>query len=250
MNPEDIPKQDYDQPVAYDTDGHPLYAHPAEATRSEAMVAAQAVHMTRPVEIDKPFVSDATKIKHDRSRQLYPNLNLSDGEYVIAVVRRHIIGLLAPLAIGAFLIAIVLSLLFNYSLVVDTLHLYGAGADSSNAILPVLLFAILVCLGMYVSYYIYTNNKFFLTNECVIELKQISLFNHREQSISLGSVEDASYEQSNMFQELIGYGSIRLSTIGDETTYRFTYVANPKQCIDTLNRAVEAFKNGRPVTSN
>jgi hypothetical protein len=38
-----------------------------------------------------------------------------------------------------------------------------------------------------------------------------------------------------------------LSTEGDETTYRFTFAANPKRRIAVLNNAVEAFKNGRPV---
>jgi hypothetical protein len=38
-----------------------------------------------------------------------------------------------------------------------------------------------------------------------------------------------------------------LSTEGDETTYRFNYVTNPKYYIAILNNAVEAFKNGRPV---
>lgn len=41
---------------------------------------------------------------------------------------------------------------------------------------------------------------------------------------------------------------IRLSTEGEETTYRFNYVANPKRQTAILNNAVEAFKNGRPVT--
>ncbi|MNG38312.1 hypothetical protein D3C84_1259690 [compost metagenome] len=50
-----------------------------------------------------------------------------------------------------------------------------------------------------------------------------------------------------MLQSILNYGSIRLSTEGDETTYRFKYVANPKEQIALLNNAVEAFKNGRPV---
>jgi hypothetical protein len=46
---------------------------------------------------------------------------------------------------------------------------------------------------------------------------------------------------------MFDYGSIRLSTEGDETTYRFNYVTAPKKQIAILNNAVEAFKNGRPV---
>ena len=40
---------------------------------------------------------------------------------------------------------------------------------------------------------------------------------------------------------------MRLSTEGEETTYRFNYVEDPKAQVATVNNAVEAFKNGRPV---
>ena len=49
---------------------------------------------------------------------------------------------------------------------------------------------------------------------------------------------------------MLNYGMIRLSTEGDETTYRFSYVANPKEQIAVLNNAVESFKNGRPVLND
>jgi hypothetical protein len=40
---------------------------------------------------------------------------------------------------------------------------------------------------------------------------------------------------------------MRLSTEGEETTYRFAFVENPKEQIATVTDAVESFKNGRPV---
>jgi hypothetical protein len=49
---------------------------------------------------------------------------------------------------------------------------------------------------------------------------------------------------------LFNYGLIRLSTEGDETTYRFNYASSPKKHIAVLNNAVEAFKNGRPVNGD
>jgi hypothetical protein len=42
---------------------------------------------------------------------------------------------------------------------------------------------------------------------------------------------------------------MRLSTEGEETTYRFAFVEDPKAQIATVNDAVEAFNNGRPVGS-
>ena len=162
-------------------------------------------------------------------------------------MRRHPIGLVLPLVLGTFLITAALTILLNYGVIADSLNLRGAAADPGSVFLPVLLFSILVGLGMFVVYYVYTNNKFFLTNESVIQEIQDSIFSRHEQTVSLASIEDASYVQTNIIQHIFNYGSIRLSTEGDETTYRFTYVANPKDHIAVLNNAVEAFKLGRPV---
>ena len=109
------------------------------------------------------------------------------------------------------------------------------------------LFIVLVLIGIYVTYSIYTNNKFFLTNESVIQEIQTGIFSKHEQTVNLSNIEDASYTQNGIIQQMFDYGSIRLSTEGDETTYRFSYVAGPKKHIATLTNAIEAFKSGRPI---
>lgn len=109
---------------------------------------------------------------------------------------------------------------------------------------------LLVSALSYIYVWVYQNNKFFLTNESVIQEIQVSLFSRHEQTVSLQNIEDASYRQQGILQTMFNYGSIRLSTEGDETTYRFNFVADPKRHIAILNDAVEAFKNGRPVIND
>lgn len=233
------------QPVAYDAEGRPLYAHPPTQAPTPT---PSVVHVARPIEPEHPTVSPERQRLHERSRRLYPTLNLSAGEYVISAVRRHPIGLIIPLATGTLLIALALSILFNYDLIIENMN--TALLNPSLIIVPLWVFTAIVALGMFISFYVYTNNKFFLTNESVIQEIQISLFSRQEQTVSLGNIEDASYTQHGIMQQIFDYGNIRLSTEGDETTYRFSYVASPKNHIARLNNAVEAFKNGRPVDSN
>lgn len=251
MEPDLSSSEDYEHPVAYDAQGQPLYAHPPVVpVRLMEHVQPQVVHMSQPFEPVKQEVSLEVKLKHDKSKQLYPTLNLSASEYIITAVRRHPIGLFIPFAIGILLVSLALSVLFNYDIFVQLFQLTGAAADPLTAMLPVLLFVVVVSIGTYIAYYVYTNNKLFLTNESVIQEIQLSLFSHREQTVSLANIEDASYEQHGIIQQLFNYGSIRLSTEGDEVAYRFTYVADAGQHIATLNDAVEAFKNGRPVSNS
>jgi hypothetical protein len=97
---------------------------------------------------------------------------------------------------------------------------------------------------------VFTNNRLFLTNESIIQRIQISLFSKQEQAVSLSSIEDSSYKKDNIVEYFFDYGDIRLSTVGDETTYRLSYVSKPKEYMAVLDNAVESFKNGRPVSDS
>lgn len=252
------------KPVAYDAEGRPLYASPeeAEAAISEAPQpqvtgaattpaghhshqSHQFVHVTRAVEPSEVPVSADVQERNEASRKKFPDLNLSPHEYIVCSVPRHFIGMLIPALVTTLCSALALALVMNYSFAADVLDL---PASSFGVVLLIgVLLTVLFLLGGYAALWIYLNNRFFLTNESVIQEIQLGLFTHKEQTVSLANIEDASYSQVGPIQTMLNYGSIRLSTEGDETTYRFDYVANPKYHLSILNNAVEAFKNGRPV---
>lgn len=245
------PASSHPNPVAYDANGQPLYAHPPASSGQTAQQTAPqpaVVHVARAVDPVRQPVSPEIKKLHDSSARIYPNLHLSEGEYVVRSVRRHPIGLIVPLSVGVLLIAAALTLLSGYEEFATSLSITGYMADPANAVAPILSFVVVVALGMFISWYVYTRNRFFLTNESVIQEIQHTLFSRHEQTVSLGSIEDASFTQKGIFQNIFNYGDIRLSTEGDETTYHFTYVMNPRDHIARLNDAVESFKNGRPVS--
>jgi hypothetical protein len=229
------------QPVAYTKDGQPLYAAPPDATPEKP----QFVHIARAVEPAEVPISPEVKQKHDESIKRYPFLNLSEAEYVIRAVRRHPIGMLLPVLLTVLLIAITASAMVNYSLIMEYFSVMNPLSFDAVLLLGTMLI-FLFLVGGYIAVWVYLNNKFFLTNESVIQEIQTSLFHRFEQTVSLANIEDASFRQEGILQAMLNYGSIRLSTQGDETTYRFDYVASPKDHIATLNNAVEAFKNGRP----
>lgn len=247
------PQADPTKPVAYDQYGRPLFAHPpgqppvaAEPAQNAPQQQPPVVYMTRPAEPQQQHISEAAMARHKESKRLFPNLNLSEGEYVISAIKRHPIGLLSIWAVVGLIILLtfiaVPLLLANQALV---------GSLSSGAIASIGMILLLVCvlfaLGGIIATVVYNGNRFYLTNESVTQHIQVSLFSKKEQTISLINIEDASFRQHGILQTLLNYGSLRLSTEGDETTYRFNYVSNPQRQVKLLNNAVEAFKNGRPV---
>ena len=234
---------DYNKPVAYDAEGRPLYAHPP-MSQSDMPPVVQVVRQATP---SKPYISDELKQKHEDSQKKFPDLNLSEGEYVIATVRRHQIGLFWHYAIGIMLVLAAVFAISNYQEIANLLQISNSQSAEYIIIAPLVLFIMFVSMMIYANYYIYNSNRFYLTNESVIQQNQLSLFSRNEQTISLSNIEDASYSQTDIISQLFNYGSIRLSTEGDETTYRFSFVTNPRHYLNVLNDAIEAFKNGRPV---
>lgn len=243
------------RPVAYDAEGRPLYAAPVDAMQAAPTptvapatpLPTQIVHVARATEPAPVAVSEETKRRHDESLKHFPGLNLSEHEYIISAVRRHPIGMWAPLIATAFSLSLMFILIFNYPYISELMGL--SESSYGTVVLIGVLMSILFVIGGYIAIWVYMSNRFFLTNESVIQEIQHSIFSRKEQTVSLMNIEDASYNQHGPLQALLNYGSIRLSTEGEETTYRFDYVSNPKKQIAILNNAVEAFKNGRPVES-
>lgn len=234
--------QDYSKPVAYDVDGRPLYAHPYQDNHQSKA--------TEKLNQKKSAISDTDMLRHERSKKAFPNVHLDDGDFVIGVIRRNMIGLLVPFITGMFLVSVAFFFLFNYDLIAKSLQLTGTIAQPITILLPVIIFVLLVIIGEYIVYFIYSNNTFILTNDNIIQNIQTGLFSKSEHIVSLDNVEDASFSQDGVIQQLLNYGSIRLSTVGNETTYRFTYVSNPKEQITTLHHAIEDFKDRHVLHNN
>ena len=270
------PDEDQHKPVAYDYMGRPLYLHPPanpEQPSRESSVTTDAsshvtvaddagssqghnfdpnirsqyanephvVHTTRPVEPDEHEISDELRKKHEASKKKYPFLNLSEGEFVILNIQRHPIGILTPIAVAGLSLVALLILLIIYPGESASLPSFWA------VFWPILALMTMIGVGCYIAVWVYLQNQFFMTNESVIQEIQHGIFSRHEQTVSLGSVEDVSFIKAGMLQTFLDYGTIRMSTEGEETTYRFHYVSRPKHQTSILNNAVEAFKNGRPV---
>ncbi|HJQ08366.1 MAG TPA: PH domain-containing protein [Candidatus Saccharimonadales bacterium] len=233
------------QPVAYDHQGRPLYAQPP---------APQIVQVSRSMAPQDVPIPPEIMRKHEESVRKYPNLNLSPGEYVISAVKRHPIGIFKIWAIAGILMAALAALILMFLQQQESgTGLFASAAAGETSPAAAVAFGIMgilfvmVMAGAFVATYVYNNNRFYLTNESVIQEIQTSLFSKHEQTVNLSNIEDASFRQDGIIPHIFDYGQIRLSTEGDETTYRFTYVSDPKSHIAILNNAVEAFKNGRPV---
>ena len=159
------------------------------------------------------------RIRHERSKKDFPGLRLEDDEYVEFAFKRARVCLL--LIIGGVMFGLIVVLLAFLLVLMGQSMIDEMGRNFLFIILAALL-ASAVIIGV-VSLVVYNGNRLFITNRRVIQMVMTSPVVNSVNIIDLSSVEDASFRQENLLQNLFHYGTFRLSTVGDETTYTFKY---------------------------
>lgn len=159
------------------------------------------------------------KIRHDRSVKDFPGLRLEEDEYVEFYFRRAKVCLMAIWG-GAFFGLVVILLGFLLVLMGQS-KLDELGVQFMFIILFSLLAAVILIFLLALK--IYYGNKLFVTNRKVIQFTMISPVSTSINIIDLFSIEDASFRQDSLLQKMFHFGTLRLATVGDETTYTFTY---------------------------
>jgi uncharacterized membrane protein YdbT with pleckstrin-like domain len=183
--------------------------------------------------------------RHQESLRKYPRVHLSAGEYVLLEVRRHPIGLVSIWLSMILLVGLTLAILPFYSMnrdmLASTLSVSLVHMPTPESIvLPVLALATAFLLGGLIAVYVYNANLFYLTNESIIQYIQSSIFSTKEQQINLVNIDDVSYRQQGILQQVLNYGTLRVSTEGDERNpYVFYFVAHPQMVARTINDSME-----------
>ncbi len=165
--------------------------------------------------MDKSLV----KIRHERSKKDFPGLKLEDDEYVEFAFRRAkacLLMILGGISVGLVIVLLAFLLVLMGQSVLDEM-----GKNYLFIILFTLL-AVAIMAGV-IALMIYKGNKLFITNKHVIQMVMTSPVVSSINIIDLSSVEDASFRRNNLMENLFHYGTLRLSTVGDETTYTFKY---------------------------
>ena len=181
------------------------------------------------------------KIRHERSKKDFPGLKLDDGEYVEFFFKRA--KIIIKLIWGATFTGLVL-VLIGFLL---ALSMQERIDDMGRRFLFIILFALLAAAVIIwvLAVKIYNGNKLYITNKHITQMVMNSPVSTSINIIDLKSVEDASFHQKNLFQKIFRYGTLRLSTIGDETTYTFPYCDITP---DQLRAVTELISNAKKDT--
>lgn len=187
---------------------------------------------------------ELVRLRHARSKKDFPEITLEEDEYVEIAIRRSKIGLFF----------IWLGVVLGFVALTAALILFAHGGISSSVFrvnetskhyLYIMVFALYVILFLVgiVATITYASNKLYVTNKRAFQLSMTSLFSKSVNVIDLVSIEDVSFKQNGVFEHIFQLGTIRMSTVGDETTYTFKYVNTPRDELDTITHLVHTAKS-------
>lgn len=176
-------------------------------------------------------------------------ISLEAGERIVLEIKRTKI---IPILIfaGACLTSI---LLFALYILINAGNSFVFALDASGRAFFLLVISIVlgtVWIATLISLNVYTTNKLFVTNKRLIQRVANSLFDTAMNVIDLVSVEDVSFKQSGLFEHLFEVGTLRMSTIGDETTYIFKYLDTPTDELEIITHYVHVEKGEIPADSD
>lgn len=191
---------------------------------------------------NKGVKDDLKKMRHERSKLDYPGLKLEQNEYVELAIRRTKFGmwLIWALVAAGFVAVTCVIILLAVTGGSDAIGIN----DAAQHYLYILLFGLyaVILLSGAIGSYVYNGNYMYITNRRIFQTSMTHLLSRSTNVIDLISIEDVSFMQKGILPHLFRYGTIRMATVGDETTYTFKYIDKPNDEMDTITHLVHKAK--------
>ena len=192
--------------------------------------------------------AELSKVQHARSAKDFPEIDLEQDEYVVLHIKRSRIGLVFIWSVVAVLIlamSLVLIFFANNGISIDSTVFSMSEAAMHYFRIIIFLLYILFLFGGFVAQSIYDANHIYVTNRRVIQKTRSSIFANSTNIIELRRIEDVSFRQESLVDHLCHFGTLRMSTVGDETTYTLKYVDTPHDEVKTISHLVYECKKGK-----
>ena len=184
---------------------------------------------------------DLAKLRHARSHKDYPTIDLEDNEYVeLCIKRSEIVPVLiwAGVILSAFILFAAITIFGTGS----GSFAIGASSKTFMSLIALIVFGAIIVVAL-ISNHVYKGNILYINNKRLIQVSVSSLFSNSTNVIDLVSVEDVSFRQSGVFEKLFRLGTLRMSTVGTETTYTFKYIDTPQDELETITHLVHVEKD-------
>ncbi len=175
-----------------------------------------------PGEDKKTKASLFGKIFHSTVSKHYPGQPSS--EVTLKVVYKHIVAIF-PFLFALFTLAI-LGIIGVYYL--------GQYQDQINTVVSMsylnlvgFLVIFLLAFLFVAVFWIWRRNKLIITNEHIVDIDQIGLFNRTVSTLRLEEIQDITAKVHGPMQTIFQYGTLLIQTAGERENFVLDYIAEP-----------------------
>lgn len=234
MDLKDIPEDNKNQPV-FHLGQEALGAYQADSSSENK--DKNATEKNANPRKAKPVAHHNASPKETINRPLvesYPDVADDNDEELLADVRRHWFGKVSIIVTGS----LVTILLIVFAVVIPSIvSSTSVGVSKQLAIILsviLIMVALLVVVGSYVALWVYKQSRMLITDQNVIELRQMSLFSHKVSHLNMINVEDVTVTKRGILQSIFDYGNLQIETAGEKDNFNFSNTPDP----DTYRRIV------------
>lgn len=173
---------------------------------------------------------------------------LQPGERVVAIIKRHPIGIVG-MYIAGFVAFILLAALAVF-LVPNAAAQVNAPNIQTIAYIGLGGMLLLMLLIMLVATIIYWENQWIITTDSLTQLTQTSLFNRQVTQLSMDNLEDVTVDQNGILPHIFNYGTLKVETAGERSKFLIQYCPAPNNYARKILEVHEAFLEERRNTGN
>jgi len=222
-------------------------AAPASTPPSKPTSSPQDIPQN-PVEQEPERAQNVTPFDQQMPQKLHPMVVLQKGERVVAIIKRHPIGIVSLYLAGFIAVALLAALAFFILPSVTTQYNIPNLESFAYVGLGGLLVLMLVILG--VATVIYWENQWIVTTDSLTQLTQTSLFNRQVTQLSMDNLEDVSVDQNGIFPHIFNYGTLKVETAGERSKFIIQYCPKPNTYARKILEVHESFLEERRNIQN
>ncbi len=152
----------------------------------------------------------------------------AEGEITQTIVYKHFMAV-APIFAAMFIVALVAIagvVLYN----IYTSSSQNSAFTGIASIAGFLVFATIVLLCI-ATFWIWRRNKIIITNQHIVDVDQLGLFNRKIAALRLTEIQDISASVRGPMQIVLKYGTIIIQTAGERENFVFDFVPNPYELV-------------------
>lgn len=163
--------------------------------------------------------------------------SLDNDEQILCDVRQH------PFGIIAVYIMCTVGLLAAFLLIAVFLPEYfGTSAEVYSILaLASVFIGFFILLAMAIATYIYRQSRLTVTSKNVVQVIQSGVFTRKVSQISLSNVEDVTSEQKGVLAQLLGFGTLKVETAGEQANFMFNYAPQPTRIAKIILQGKDDF---------